>query len=86
MTEKKYDKPILMVVAGFVAGVLVTFLSLGVLTPLGAVLFGLSLVLAGLWILTHTQHKWAQLLGITLMVSPFFIILAFFIRFVRTSL
>ncbi|WP_223787522.1 hypothetical protein [Marinicella meishanensis] len=86
MSNTKFNKPILMVLAGFLVGVLVTILSMVVLTPLGAVVFGLTLVLAGYWVFTHTKNQWAQLLALTLMVCPVFIILAFFIRFVRLLL
>lgn len=84
MATRKHHKTIFTLLAGFLVGGLVTFLSLGVLTPLGAVLFGLLMVVAGGYLLIKAQSKWALLLGFTLVLSPFFIILAFVVRFVRS--
>ncbi len=62
--------PILAMLAALVFALLITTLSLGLLGPLGMLLFGLSMVWLGIWLLLHQTSRTSRVCAIVLIVSP----------------
>jgi len=68
--SKSPTKPIVALAVGVVVGLLITVLSLGALGPLDFIVFGLSVVFAGIWVMTNYSFKWSKLLAISLILTP----------------
>lgn len=55
---------------GALVGLLIAALSLGTVGPLGFVVFGLSVVFVGIWLMTPCSFKHSQVLAVSLNLTP----------------
>lgn len=79
--SKNLTKPIVTMAVGAVVGLLIAGLSMGTLGPLGFVVFGLSVVFAGIWVMTHCSFKWSKVLAVSLILTPVIFIYVTVINF-----
>jgi|GEM_PF-7064274 len=77
----KLEKPISIILVGFLLGFFIAVLSLGLLGPLGIAVFGLFMVFSGIWVMTNYTTKWSKFLALGLILTPIFCIYVFVFNF-----
>jgi len=78
--EPSILKPIILIITAGLIGIGLSILSLGVLAPLGVLLFLISVFLFGFWILINKSAKhWKAIVGV-LIACPVILIISFLVR------
>lgn len=84
--ERSIKKPIMFVVVAALIGICVSVLSLGILAPLGVLMFLLSIFLFGFWLLLNRTGTYWKVFAGLLIVLPVMLIISFIVRALIGSL
>ncbi len=67
--------PLTYVAVAFVVSGAISIFSLGILTPIGALIILISIFLLGFWVLLNRKSKWSRVAAVFLIIIPIVAIL-----------